>query len=78
MIQIEQTPNPDSLKLYALLNQLKQENDPISIQYKDPKGFDGTPQETKKYDERSIQIASEFFYVFNKVAEKKKVILINL
>ena len=27
--------NPDSLKLYALLNQLKQENDPISIQYKD-------------------------------------------
>jgi arsenate reductase len=42
----------------------------ISIQYNDPKGFDDTPQETKKYDERSIQIASEFFYVFNKVADK--------
>jgi len=27
--------NPDSIKLYALLNQLKQENDPIPIQYKD-------------------------------------------
>jgi arsenate reductase len=42
----------------------------ISIQYNDPKGFDDTPQEMKKYDERSIQIASEFFYVFNKVADK--------
>jgi arsenate reductase len=42
----------------------------ISIQYKDPKGFDDTPQEIKKYDERSLQIASEFFYVFNKVTDK--------
>ncbi len=38
----------------------------ISLPYEDPKVFDGTPKETSKYIERSLQIASEMFYVFNK------------
>lgn len=42
----------------------------ISIQYEDPKVFDNTPDEINKYDERSLQIASEFFYVFRKVNTK--------
>ena len=42
----------------------------ISIQYEDPKVFDDTPDEINKYDERSLQIASEFFYVFRKVNTK--------
>ncbi|MCB0495107.1 MAG: protein-tyrosine-phosphatase [Cyclobacteriaceae bacterium] len=37
----------------------------IALLYDDPKAFDDTPQETAKYDERSMQIASELFYVFN-------------
>lgn len=36
----------------------------VSLLYDDPKEFDGTPQELAKYDERSMQIASELFYVF--------------
>tara|TARA_R110002050_G_scaffold129000_1_gene250436 strand:+ start:32869 stop:33471 length:603 start_codon:yes stop_codon:yes gene_type:complete len=39
----------------------------ISVNYADPKEFDGTPQQTEKYDERSAQIASEMFYVFSKI-----------
>jgi len=39
----------------------------ISVHYEDPKEFDGTPQEAAKYDERSMQIASEMFYVFSKI-----------
>ena len=42
----------------------------ISVQYEDPKVFDDTPDEINKYDERSLQIASEFFYVFRKVNTK--------
>ncbi|MDC6366147.1 MULTISPECIES: protein-tyrosine-phosphatase [Flavobacteriaceae] len=37
------------------------------ITYKDPKAFDGTPQQAEKYMERSIQIATELFYVFSQV-----------
>lgn len=37
------------------------------ITYKDPKAFDGTPQQTEKYQERSLQIATELFYVFSEV-----------
>jgi arsenate reductase (thioredoxin) len=36
----------------------------IAIPYDDPKEFDGTPQETSKYDERCRQIAREIFYLF--------------
>jgi arsenate reductase (thioredoxin) len=39
----------------------------VAIPYEDPKAFDGTPQETAKYDERCKQIATETFYVFSKV-----------
>lgn len=39
----------------------------IAVRYNDPKEFDDTPQETEKYDERSLQIASEMFYVFSKI-----------
>lgn len=39
----------------------------IPVRYNDPKEFDGTPQEAEKYDERSLQIASEMFYVFSKI-----------
>jgi arsenate reductase len=39
----------------------------IPVRYKDPKEFDGTPEEALKYDERSLQIASEMFYVFSQI-----------
>lgn len=39
----------------------------IPIRYNDPKAFDDTPQEAEKYDERSIQIATELFHAFSQV-----------
>ena len=36
----------------------------IPITFEDPKAFDNTPQQEEKYHERSIQIATEMFYVF--------------
>jgi arsenate reductase len=39
----------------------------IPVRYEDPKAFDGTPEESDRYDERSLQIASEMLYVFSKV-----------
>lgn len=39
----------------------------VAIPYDDPKQFDGTPQETARYDERCKQIATETLYVFSKV-----------
>ncbi len=39
----------------------------ISLLYEDPKAFDDTPEETKRYDERSTQIAAELFYVFSQI-----------
>lgn len=39
----------------------------IPVRYEDPKAFDDTPQESAMYDERSLQIASEMFYVFSQV-----------
>lgn len=39
----------------------------IAIPYDDPKAFDGTPQESAKYDERCRQIAREMLYVFSNV-----------
>lgn len=39
----------------------------ISITYEDPKVFDDTPQQSQKYHERSLQIATELFYVFSKI-----------
>ncbi len=39
----------------------------IPITFEDPKAFDNTPQQVEKYQERSIQIATEMFYVFSKI-----------
>ena len=37
------------------------------IKYDDPKAFDGTELMDEKYSERSLQIASEMYYVFSKI-----------
>ena len=39
----------------------------IPITFEDPKAFDNTPQQAEKYAERSMQIATEMFYVFSKI-----------
>ena len=39
----------------------------IALRYDDPKSYDDTPIESEKYDERSLQIASEIFYVFSQI-----------
>lgn len=39
----------------------------IPITFEDPKAFDNTPQQVEKYEERSLQIANEMFYVFSKI-----------
>ena len=39
----------------------------IPITFEDPKAFDGTPQQAEKYQERSLQIASEMFYLFSNI-----------
>ena len=35
------------------------------IMFEDPKAFDNTPQQAEKYAERSLQIATELFFVFS-------------
>lgn len=42
----------------------------IAITFEDPKKFDNTPQQTEKYMERSLQIATELFYVFSQIKSK--------
>lgn len=39
----------------------------IPIPFEDPKVFDNTAQQTEKYLERSIEIATELFYVFSQI-----------
>lgn len=39
----------------------------IPITFEDPKAFDNSPQQTEKYEERSLQIATEMFYVFYEI-----------
>jgi len=39
----------------------------IPITFEDPKAFDNTPQQAEKYNERSLQIATELFYVFSEI-----------
>ncbi len=43
----------------------------IPVRYEDPKAFDDTPEEEKMYDERSLQIAAEMFYVFSYINVNK-------
>ncbi|WP_306843343.1 protein-tyrosine-phosphatase [Chryseobacterium lathyri] len=39
----------------------------IPVMFEDPKISDGTPEQTKIYKERSLQIGAEMFYVFSKI-----------
>jgi arsenate reductase len=39
----------------------------IPITFEDPKAFDNTPQQAEKYQERSLQIATELMYVFSQI-----------
>lgn len=41
----------------------------IPVTYDDPKAFDGTHQQAEKYEERSLQIATELFYIFSKISK---------
>jgi len=42
----------------------------IPIPFEDPKAFDNTPQQKEKYNERSLQIATELLYVFSQITQK--------
>lgn len=42
----------------------------FAIPYEDPKLFDNTPLQAKKYRERSLQIATELLYVFSNISDK--------
>lgn len=39
----------------------------IPITFEDPKAFDNTLQQAEKYHERSLQIATELFFVFSQI-----------
>ena len=41
----------------------------IPITFEDPKEFDNTPQQAEKYEERSLQIATEMLYVFSQIKQ---------
>jgi arsenate reductase len=41
----------------------------IPITFEDPKAFDNTPLQAEKYEERSLQIATEMFYVFSQIKQ---------
>ncbi|AZB19648.1 MULTISPECIES: low molecular weight phosphatase family protein [Weeksellaceae] len=40
----------------------------IPVTFEDPKISDNTPEQSKVYAERSLQIATEMFYVFSKIS----------
>ncbi len=39
----------------------------LPIRYEDPKAFDDTPIQMEKYEERSLQVATEMKYIFSKI-----------
>lgn len=43
----------------------------IPITFEDPKVFDNTAQQAEKYKERSLQIATELFFIFSQQSHKK-------
>lgn len=43
----------------------------FAVRYNDPKMFDGTPEMDEKYKEKSLEIASEMYYVFSKIINKE-------
>jgi arsenate reductase len=44
----------------------------FALHYEDPKVADDTAEEAERYDERSLQIAQEMFFLMSKVAEELK------
>lgn len=44
----------------------------VALTYDDPKHFDETPEKMAKYQERSEQIATELFWVFNELKSEMK------
>lgn len=40
----------------------------VALPFLDPKAFDNTLQQAEKYEERSLQIATELFYVFSQIS----------
>jgi len=69
----EDPPNPTNKFIAVMTCSAADEACPVvtgassrhTITYEDPKDFDGTPEETKAYDERSEQIAREMIYLFS-------------
>ena len=45
----------------------------LPIRYDDPKAFDGTDLMNEKYTERSLEIASEMYFVFSKIKLKSQI-----
>lgn len=41
----------------------------LPVRYEDPKAFDGTDLMNQKYQERSLEIAREMYYVFSKIVK---------
>lgn len=41
------------------------------INFEDPKAFDDSPLNVQKYNEKSLEIATELFYVFSKIKTSK-------
>ena len=39
----------------------------VPITFEDPKVFDNTPEQAQKYNERSLQIATELYYIFSQI-----------
>jgi arsenate reductase len=39
----------------------------ITVRYKDPKAFDNTPEEKTAYYNKSIEIATEMYYIFSSI-----------
>lgn len=68
-------PNPESDYCAVMTCSQADQNCPvvsgattrIAIPYDDPKAFDGSPEESAKYDERCQQIAREMLFVFSNV-----------
>ena len=44
----------------------------LPIRYEDPKAFDGTDLMDAKYAERSLEIASEMYFVFSKIKNERQ------
>ncbi len=44
----------------------------ISLNFEDPKVWDNTTKAAERYEERSLQIASEMFYVFKQLSQNEQ------